>query len=336
MDSFGKRQPVKRIEDLRFLTGQGRYVDDIAPEGALYAVFLRSPVAHGEIKALDLEAARAMPGVHLVLCAQDLEAAGVKLGMGASLVKNRDGSKGAAPLRPLLARDRVRYVGEAVAVVIADTADQGRDAVEAIELDIEDLPAHVALSEGGPQIHPEAPGNLAYDWGKGDPDAVEAVLQDAAHVVTLPVGDNRIIVNSLEPRGCFAEMTDGRLHLCFGGQGVWGMKSALIRNLGLSEDAVRVTNPDVGGGFGMKGFTYPEYYVVAQAARMLNRAVRWMADRSEAMLSDNGGRDLHSTVTLGFDADHKITAYKVETLCNLGPITRSMASTSNPSCSRAF
>ena len=318
MEKFGRSQPVKRVEDIRFLTGQGRYVDDIAPAGSLRAVFLRSPVAHAEIRSIDVSAARAAPGVHAVLTVDDLDAAGLVRSMDTTVVTNLDGTKGADPERPFLARGRVRFVGEAVACVVADTVAQARDAAELIEVDYADLPVVVDPVPGGPAIHAEAPGNLAFDWGQGDRAGVEAAIAKAAHVVSLRVVDNRIIVASMEPRGAYAEWTDGRLHLCVNGQGVWGPKSALARVYGLDAAQVRVTNPDVGGGFGMKGMTYPEYYVLPQAARLTGRPVHWMSDRTEAMLTDNAGRDLVSDCTLAFDADHRITAYRVESVCNLG------------------
>ncbi|TCO71907.1 xanthine dehydrogenase family protein molybdopterin-binding subunit [Rhodovulum euryhalinum] len=315
---FGASQTVRRIEDVRFLTGQGRYVDDIAPRGALVAHVLRSPVAHARITALDVGAARAAAGVHLVLTAEDLLVAGVTLDMRATVVTNRDGSKGAEPGRPLLARGKVRFVGEAVAMVVAETLDQARDAAERIVFEFEELEPHLALATGGPAVHDEVAGNLAYDWAMGDAAAVEAAFAAAAHVVSVEVPDNRVIVNSMEPRGAWAEWADGRLHLCVNGQGVWGQKDKLAEMLHLAPGDVRVTNPDVGGGFGMKGMTYPEYYVIAHAARELGRPVRWMSERTEAMLSDNAGRDLVSTVELAFDADHRITGYRVTSVSNLG------------------
>lgn len=315
---FGQSQTVKRFEDVRLVTGHGRYVDDIAPANALFAVFLRSPVAHARITTLDVAEARAVPGVQLVLTAAELEDAGVDIFMPATLIKNRDGTQAAAPPRPVLARDRVRFVGEAVAMVVAETLDAARDAAEAIEFDFDELDPHLALAPGGPDIHPEAPENLAYDWALGDAEAVDAAFEAAAKTVSLEVPDNRIIVNSMEPRGAWAEWDGERLHLCVTSQGVWAIKKKLTSMLNLSDAAVRVTTPDVGGGFGMKGFAYPEYIVVAAAARQLGRPVRWMSERTEAMLSDNGGRDLTSTVDLAFDADHRITGYRVTTLSNLG------------------
>ena len=318
MDKFGRSQPVKRVEDLRFLTGQGRYVDDIVPAGALVAHVLRSPVAHGEIAVLDVSDARAAPGVHLVLTAGDLAAAGITEGMSATVVKNRDGTQGAAPRRPLLAEGRVRFVGEPVAIVFAETLAQARDAAEAIVLDIDELPVKLDLAPGGEALHAEAPDNRAFDWGLGDQAAVAAALSAAAHVVRLRVEDNRVIVNAMEPRGCFAEWDGQRLHLSVNGQGVWGPKGQLAKILSLDPADVRVTNPDVGGGFGMKAMTYPEYFLCAHAAMVLGRPIRWMSDRTEAMLSDNAGRDLWHEVALAFDNNLKITAYQVETKCNLG------------------
>ena len=318
MEKFGKSQPVKRVEDVRFLTGQGRYIEDAAPADALRAWVLRSPVAHGMISALNVEDAREADGVHAVITLADLEAAGINTSMDGSLVTNRDGTKGASPERPMLARDRVRYVGEPVAVVIADTLDQARDAGELIELDIDDLPVKLDVLPGGEPLHDGVPDNKAFDWGMGDEAATEAAFASAAHTVALQVDDNRIIVNSMEPRGCFAEWSEGRLHFCYGGQGVWAMKSQLVAKLGLDEADVKVTTPDVGGGFGMKAMPYPEYFAVAHAARTLGRPVFWMSDRSEAMLSDNGGRDLTSLAELAFDENLKITAYRVTTRCNLG------------------
>ena len=318
MEKFGKSQPVTRVEDQRLLTGHGRYMDDIAPQGALYAYVFRSPVAHGTIAELDVSDAREAEGVHLVLTNDDLEAAGITESMSGVVLENRDGSTAADPHRPVLARGKVRHVGEPVALIVAETPEQARDAAEMILFDTEDLPAKMDLARGGAPVHDDVPDNLAFDWGLGDEAATEAAFDAAAHVVKLEVGDNRIIVNSLEPRGCVADWDGARLHLAFGGQGVWGMKAELSRMLGLGKDAVHVTIPDVGGGFGMKAAPYPEYFAVAQAARVLGRPVRWMSDRTEAMLSDHGGRDLTSTAELAFDADHRITAYRVKTRCNLG------------------
>ncbi len=318
MEKFGKSQPVKRVEDNRFLTGRGVYVDDIAPETALFAYVFRASVAHAKINSLDVEEARSADGVHAVITIDMLEQAGIDIDLKGVAVKNVDGTTAVNPVRPLLAKDKVRFVGEAIAVVIADSLNQARDAAELIFIDYEDLPVHVDVAAGGATIHAEAPDNQAFDWGLGDQEATQAAFETAAHVVQLEIADNRIIVNSLEPRGCFAEWENDRLHVCVNGQGVWVPKSRLIAMLNLREDQVRVTNPDVGGGFGMKAMTYPETYVVAFAAMQLGRPVRWMSERTEAMLSDNAGRDLVSVAEAAFDEDHKMLAYRVTTSCNMG------------------
>ena len=318
MDKFGKSQPVTRVEDTRFLTGAGRYVDDIAPENALYAFVFRSPVAHATISNLDVSDARGADGVHAVLTADDLKAAGIDFAMAGATVKNRDGSNGASPRRALLAETKMNFVGEPVAFIVAETLDQARDAAELIELEYDDLPVKLDVAAGGPTIHSEAPDNIAFDWGMGDESATQAAFDAAARTVSLDVPDNRIIVNSLEPRGCFAEWDGDRVHVSLGGQGVWGHKSEIARALHLDPEQVRVTNPDVGGGFGMKGFPYPEYFLAAHAAKVVGRPVRWMSERTEAMLTDNAGRDLTSLAEFAFDENNKITAYRVHSKCNLG------------------
>ncbi|MFO7771783.1 MAG: xanthine dehydrogenase family protein molybdopterin-binding subunit [Roseovarius gahaiensis] len=324
MEKFGKSQPVTRFEDQRFLTGDGRYVDDNAPEGALFAHVLRSPVAHGTITALDVEEARSAPGVHLVLTADDLAKSGVTEGMAFNTIKNRDGSPAAAPRRPILAEGRLRFVGEPVAMIVADTLDQARDAAEMIALEYDDLPVHMDIAAGGTPLHDEAPDNRAFDWALGDEQAVESAIAGAAHVVRMPLHDNRIISNPMEPRGCYAETIGNRLHLAVNGQGVWGTKRNLVRVLGMAADDIRVTTPDVGGGFGTKAMDYPETYLVAHAARVLGQPVRWMADRGETMLADNAGRGLDHDLTLAFDADLKITAYRVDSRVDLGAYCSTM------------
>ena len=317
MMKFGVSQSTPRTEDLRFLTGGGRYIDDIAPAGALHAVFLRSPMAHARITALDTSAARGMPGVVAVITAADLEGK-LENAMDFSTVPLRGGKRGAAPRRPMLAEDTVRYVGEAIACIIAETREAGRDAAEAIDVEFDEIAAHVELAPGGTALHAEAPENLAFDWHYGDRDATDRAFAEAAHTVRLDLVDNRVICNSMEPRGCYAEMVDGRLHHAVNGQGVWGTKATLAKKLGMAEADVRVTTPDVGGGFGMKGFDYPEQFVICHAARELDRPVRWMSERGEAMLTDTGCRDLLTTAEAAFDADHNLLALRIDSACNLG------------------
>ncbi len=320
MDKFGKAQPVRRVEDLRFITGEGRYMADDVPAGALHAVFVRSQMAHGALEPVDLSDVREMPGVRLAWAAADLAALGITGGMDTTVLSNGlvGGGRGAEPRRPLLAEDRVRFVGEPIAMIVAETLAEARDAAEAVFADIDDLPAKVDLAPGGETLYAEAPDNVAFDWELGDGAAVDAVFKGAAHVVRTRVEDNRVIPNSMEPRGCWASMEDGRLHLSFGGQNVWGTKGALAKLLGMNRDDIRVTIPDVGGGFGTKAMDYPEYFPVAAAARELGEPVHWMSERTEAMLTDNAGRDLLSETELAFDADHRLVGYRIDSLVNLG------------------
>jgi len=318
MDAFGKSQPVRRREDDRFLTGQGRYVDDIAPKDALRAFAFRSPVAHAEIATLNVDDARGADGVHLILTSAEVEAAGVRLDMDYDVLELPDGTEATAPMRPFLAKDRVRFVGEPIALIVADTLAQARDAAELIEFDYNDLPAHVHVKPGGEALYPDIPDNIAFDWHFGDRAACEAAFAAADKRISVDVVDNRVISNPMEPRGCFADWDGTRLSITVNGQGVWPLKDEMVRQLRLEPENVLAMNPDVGGGFGTKGFIYPEYTAVALAAKILGRPVRWMADRTEGMLTDNDGRDLVSTCELAFDKNLKITAYRVHNICNLG------------------
>ncbi len=318
MEKFGKSQSVLRTEDNRFLTGKGRYIDDTTPSGSLFAYFFRSQVAHADITNLYIEDAKNTTGICAIFTAEDLEKYGVKNSLEGVTVKNRDGSEGASPERPLLAKDRVRFVGEPIALIVADSIQNAKDAAELIEIDYADLPVSIDLEIGQNTIHPEAPGNVAFDWHLGDESKTNELFERADKVVSMEVYNNRIIANSMEPRGCYAQWDNERLHISFSGQGVWAHKRFASEILGLRSEQIRVTNPDVGGGFGMKAMGYPEEFVVSFAAIKLNEPIRWMSERTEAMLSDNAGRDLKHFAELAFDATNKIVAYRVKTFCNLG------------------
>ncbi|WP_370283614.1 xanthine dehydrogenase family protein molybdopterin-binding subunit [Pseudooceanicola sp.] len=318
MEKFGKSQPVKRFEDPRLVSGLGGYIDDVAPAGALHAVVVRSPVAHGTITSVDLSAARAAEGVHLAITSEDLHKGGVTGHLSATRMKNRDGSEAAGPEHPILAEGRVRYVGEPIALIVAETLSAAKDAAELVEIEIDELPAQMTMTRGDTDLHEGVPGNLGVDWSEGDGDKVAEALKGAAHVMRATVIDSRCMVVAMEPRGCVAEWDGTRMHLSFGGQGVWGPKKEVATLFGLEPGNVRVTHPDVGGGFGMKAKTYPEYIACCFAAKELGRPVRWIADRTESMLSDNGARDLEHEVEMGFDADNRLVAYHVKTRYNLG------------------
>jgi len=318
MEKFGKSQSVLRTEDDRFLTGEGNYIDDSTPSDSLYAYFFRSQVAHAKIVNLNVDDASGAAGVHGIFIAEDLENNGVKNDLVGVTVKNHDGTDGASPKRPLLAKERVRFVGEPIALVIASTIQNAKDAAELIEVDYDDLPVSTELKKSKYTIHPEAPENVAFEWHLGDKNKTDAIFEKADKIVSMEVSNNRVIVNSMEPRGCYANWENERLHMSFSGQGVWTHKSFASDILGLRAEQIRVTNPDVGGGFGMKGMGYPEEFLVSFAAIKLKKPVRWMSERTEAMLSDNAGRDLKHFAELAFDRTNKIVAYRVFTCCNLG------------------
>ncbi len=322
---FGIGQPVRRVEDARLLSGAGRYTDDIVLPRQAYAYFLRSPHAHADIARIDTAAARSAPGVRAVIVGPDLAAAGVKPIPCTAPVVNRDGSTTPLAHRPAIAQGRVRYVGEIVAMVVAEGLAEAKDAAELIEVDYRPLPAVVdtagALEAGAPQIWDFAPGNVVFDWTKGDERATTAAFDKAAHKVSIELVNNRVIPSSLEPRNAIGDYSahDGRLTLYCSSQGGHSIKKLLAADVFKVPVAkLRVVTPDVGGGFGMKLFTYPEYVAVLFAARALKRPVKWTGERGEAFLADTHGRDHVTRAELALDRNGKFLAMRVNTIANLG------------------
>jgi carbon-monoxide dehydrogenase large subunit len=321
---FGVGQAVTRLEDERLLVGGGRYTDDVRPSAQAAAVFVRSPHAHAEVKAVDTRAAGTMPGVLAVLTVADLDTAGLRPLPCRTPYRNRDGSPMPLPPRPALARGRIRHVGEPVACVVAETPAQARDAAEAVTVDYAPLPAITdlarALEAGAPRLWDEAPGNLALDWEAGDGAAVDRIMAGAARVTTLDLVNNRVVANPLEPRGCLAEHdpATGRYTLRTGGQGVHSMQAVLAEVLGMDQADVRVIQADVGGGFGMKIFVFPEYPVCMLASRLTGRPVKWVAERGESFLADTHGRDHLTRVRIAFDAAGRMLALRASITANLG------------------
>ncbi len=325
MGKFSLGQAVRRVEDQRFLTGQGRYLDDIRLPRQLHAVMLRSPHAHARIAGIDADAARTAPGVVGVFTAAEAQADGLGTLPQARGLRNRDGSPIAKPPRPVLARDRVRHVGDGVAMVVAETVAQAQEAAELINVDYEPLPAiadgAAALAPGAPQIWDEAPGNVAVDWEMGDRAAVEAAFAKAAHVTRLSLVNNRIVVNSMEPRGAIGayDAESGRYTLYTSSQGSHLVRDALADHvLKIPRDRLRVVTPDVGGGFGMKMIPYPEQALVLWAAYRLGRPVKWVGNRADAFTSDSQGRDHVTTAELALDAEGRFLGLRVETIANIG------------------
>jgi aerobic carbon-monoxide dehydrogenase large subunit len=324
MSDTGIGAAVRRKEDQRFLTGRGTYVDDMNRPGQSYAAFVRSPHAHAEIKSVDTKAAEAADGVIAVLTGADVAAdglGGLPCGWG---ITSKDGNPMAEPAWPILASGKVRYVGNMVAVVIAGTVDQARDAAAMIEVDYAVLAAVVATDgsdAGNGLVHEEAAGNVCFDWELGDKDGTDAAIASAAHVATLELLNNRLVPHAMEPRSAVADYEPGtdQLTLYCTSQGVHVQRLLLgAFVLQHPEHRFRVVTPDVGGGFGSKIYPYAEYAVLCWAAKRLGQAVKWTSDRSEAFLTDAHGRDHVTKVELALDTDGKFTGLRVATSANLG------------------
>jgi len=321
---FGVGQSVARTEDPILLRGEGRYTDDINLAGQAYAVMVRSRIAHGLLKGIDAKAARAMPGVLAILTGDDLDAAGFNPLKCPMNIPQRDGSPMKTPVRPSLAKGKVRFVGEAVACVVAETALQAKDAAEAVELDIDELPAvttpAAALAEGAPQIHDDAPGNLVLDFHYGNAEAVAKAFAEAAHVTRLEIESNRVVVNAMEPRSAIGswDAVNERWVLNVGCQGVFGLRGGLAGVLNVKPDRLHVLTGNVGGSFGMKAPPYPEYAPLLLAARKLGRPVKWTDERSESFLSDHHGRDHQRIAELALDKEGHFLAVRLSGTGNAG------------------
>jgi len=323
VEGIGAR--VARKEDKRFITGRGRYVDDIKLVGLTYAHFIRSPHAHAKVKGIDASAAKDMPGVVDILTAQQLVDDKIGNLICGWAVTSKDGSPMKMGAWPAMAPDTVRFVGQAVAVVIAETKNQARDAAEAVIVEYEELPAvssmTAALASGAPQLHPEAPGNVVYDWSIGDEQATNDAFAKAANVVSLELTNNRLVPNAMEPRAAVAEYDQAEEHFTL----YTTSQNPHVARLVLSafyniaqEHKLRVVAPDVGGGFGSKIFIYPEEMVALWASKKVGRPVKWTGDRSEAFLTDAHGRDHMSRAEMAFDANNRILGLRVKTHANFG------------------
>ncbi|MFL5282072.1 MAG: xanthine dehydrogenase family protein molybdopterin-binding subunit [Rhodopila sp.] len=321
---YGSGREVRRIEDAGLLTGAGRFTDDFTLPSQTYLSFLRSPVAHARITSIDTEAARAMPGVVAILTGADLVAAGLQPIPVAPMFKRPDGSPGAMPPRHGLAHETVRFVGEAIVAVVAETADQAKDATEAVIVEYDELPVVTdvkqALAPDAPLVWPAATGNIAAQMKHGDSAKADAAFAAAAHVVSLDLVNQRLVPTSMEPRAALASVdaATGRLTLRLSSQMPSGARDTLCAVLGLPTEQIRVIVGDVGGGFGMKTGLYAEDIVVAFAARQTGRPVKWIPPRIEEFLSSTHGRDIESRAELALDANGKVLAYRIRTFANVG------------------
>jgi aerobic carbon-monoxide dehydrogenase large subunit len=325
MSATGIGAAVRRREDQRFITGKGHYTDDVNRPGQCHAYFLRSPHAHAKIKGIDAKAAAAMPGVLAVLTGSELAADKVGNLICGWTIMSKDGSQMKMAPHPALAHGAANYVGDAVAVVVAETLAQAKDAAEKVVADYEPLPTVVdpakAQADAAPQIHEIAARNTIYQWHLGDPKAVEAAFKAAKHVTSLDFTNNRLVPNAIEPRAAIGEYDAGSdsLTLWNTTQNPHVARLVISAFIGIApENKLRVIAPDVGGGFGSKIFIYPEEVVCLWAARRVGRPVKWVAERSEAFLTDAHGRDHVTHAEMAFDGDGKITALRVKTIANLG------------------
>ncbi|HBM42031.1 xanthine dehydrogenase family protein molybdopterin-binding subunit [uncultured Sulfitobacter sp.] len=315
----------KRREDIRFLTGEGNYTDDINLHGQAHVFFLRSDIAHGVLNSVDTSAAEGMPGVVKIFTGADFaEVGSIPCGWQ---VTDKHGAPMQEPRHPVLAEGKVRHVGEPIAAVVAETLSQARDAAEAIVVDITDLPAVVdmkqAVQEGAPKVHDDLTSNLCYDWGfvEENKAAVDKAFDDAAHVTTLELVNNRLVANPMEPRvavGDYARGTgDHTLYTTSQNPHVIRLLMGAFV-LGIPEHKLRVVAPDVGGGFGTKIFHYQEEAFCTFAAKACNRPVKWTSSRSEAFMSDAHGRDHVTKIQMALDADNNFTALRTDTYANMG------------------
>ncbi|KWV44334.1 carbon monoxide dehydrogenase [Rhizobium altiplani] len=323
VEGIGAR--VARKEDKRFLTGKGRYTDDMVVPGMKFAYFIRSPHAHAKITRIDAASAKAMPGVIDVLDGKQLLADGIGNLICGWMIHSKDGSPMKMGAWRPLAVETVRYVGDAVAIVVADSLAEARDAAEAVVIDYEELPVVVeaveALKPGAPQLHPEAQNNLIFDWQLGDGAATDKAISEAAHVTEIEIHNNRLSPNAMEPRAALGIYDAAEDHYtCY-----TTSQNPHVARLVMSafynvapENKLRVIAPDVGGGFGSKIYIYPEEIVCLWASKKTGVPVKWNSDRTEAFLTDAHGRDHVSKVKMAFDSDHRIIGLKVDTICNLG------------------
>ncbi|MGE0735398.1 MAG: xanthine dehydrogenase family protein molybdopterin-binding subunit [Alphaproteobacteria bacterium] len=323
MGQFGIGQSVRRTEDQRLITGRGRYIDDMNFARQTYACFVRSPHAHARIAAIDTQAAATMPGVLAVLTGADYKQTGYGDIPCLFPTKNLDQTDHWVPPRPALVTDIARFAGDAVAVVVAETALQARDAAERVAVEYAELPSvtNPARALGGPVIWQQAPTNRVFHWASGRKAAVEDAFKQAAHVTTVELINNRVMPNSMETRGAIGDYDAGtdRYTLYTSSQGVHSLRRQLAMIvLKVPENHVRVVTPDVGGGFGMKIFLFPEQVVVMWAAKLLERPVKWISERSEGMLTDTHGRDHITKASLALDKDGRMLGLRVDTIANLG------------------
>ncbi|MEO8835565.1 MAG: molybdopterin cofactor-binding domain-containing protein, partial [Caldimonas sp.] len=325
-------QSVRRREDRRFITGDGNYTDDVVLHGQTCGVFVRSPHAHAKIRSIDAAAAKKAPGVLAVFTGADLAEAKVGGLPCGWLIHSKDGTPMKEPAHPVLAQGKVRHVGDQVALVVAETLLQAKDAAELVVVDYEELPAVIDVSAAdsvGSSVHDDVADNVCYDWGHGDKAAVDAAFAKAAHVTRLSFVNNRLIPNAIEPRAANASYnrSDESYTLYVSNQNPHVERLLMCAFvLGLPESKVRVLAPDVGGGFGSKIFLYPEEVALVWASKRVGRPIKWTAERSESFLTDAHGRDHVTTAEMAMDGEGNFLALRVKTIANMGAYLSTFAS----------
>lgn len=325
MEKYGIGQPVRRKEDVRFLTGTGTYIDDINRDNQAHAVVVRSPYAHAKILEINTDDAKEMPGVLLIVTGEDWKREGFQpMPTKSAVNKKKDGTPLNQPPRHCFAFDKVRYVGEPVALIVAETREQAVDAAEVLEVDYEELPAVTdqvkALESGAPQIWDDIEGNFCIDFELGNKDDVDKAFAQADHVIKLDLRNNRVTASPIETRGAIAMFDEAaeRYELFNATQNVHANRATFADVLKIEPDQIHHVAPDVGGGFGAKNSGYPEPPMLLYAAKKLGRPVKWINDRNEGFQSDTHGRDQVSTVELALDKDGKFLALRTKTIGNLG------------------
>ncbi len=324
MNKFGIGQPVLRDEDIRFISGKGLYTADISLENQTYMYVLRSNVSNGIIKNIDIEDAMNSEGVVNIFLGKDLTKAGIKDMPTNFKAKNKDGSEMYTPERSAIAIDKVRHVGDPIAIVIAESIEKAKNAADLIFADIEEIPSVAscgeAIKDNSPQVWENTKNNLCFDWEMGDKDKTDEAFKNSHSIVEIELINNRIVPNSMETRGAIAnyDKTNMRYELRCSSQGVHSLRDRISSVLDIKPDDLRVITTDVGGGFGMKIFNYPEYICSLFASKEVGRPVKWISERSEAFLSDTHGRDHVTKARLAIDKDGVFLGIKIDTIANMG------------------
>ena len=320
---FGIGQPIKRLEDHKFLTGNATYNDDINFKDQVYMHLVRSPYAFAKIKSINYQKVREYKGVLAILSNETIKSLQINPMYTGFKVKNRDGTDMIETYRPILAEKKVRYVGEPILAIIAESIELAEEAADHVEIEYEEIKSTTkitnAIKNDSPIVREELTTNVCFDWELGDKESTNKALKKSHHITEIELVNNRLIPNPMECRSTIGQFNEnGTFNLYCSSQGVHSLKKKLAIIFSVEKEKINVFTPDVGGGFGMKIFNYPEYVITLAASKITKRTIKWRAKRSESFLSDIHGRDHFSKAKLGFDKSYNITALQVETYANMG------------------